>query len=229
MNLPVHPGDVVAVQPAPAPPPDPRKVASAILDGFERHYALFRYCAQRAKTLFENGDWHGLQRLNRDRIEYYDARVRECVSRLERAFRADVLPDTFWQEAKHDYRGLLVDHLQPECAETYFNSVSCRILRREYFHNDFILVRPAVATEYMDNARPAYRAYYPAQEGLRRSLIRMLADYGLAAPFADLPRDVGRIARSAVRTLRCLPNPRRVGGFSVEPDSQIQVLATLFF
>lgn len=222
-------GDVNVVETPPAAPPPPASVAEAILAGFDRHYSLFRYCAQRAKTLFENGDWHGLQRLNRDRIEYYDARVRECVSQLERAFQAETLPDTFWQQTKHEYRGLLVEHQQPECAETFFNSVSCRILRREYFHNDFIFVRPAVATEYMDDARPAYRAYYPARNGLRSSLIRMLADYGLAAPYNDLPRDVGRIARAAVRALRRLPSPRRVGGFRVEPDSQIQVLATLFF
>lgn len=228
MSLLVHPGDVVAVQPAPAPPPDPHKVAQAILAGFERHYALFRYCAQRAKTLFENGDWHGMQRLNRDRIEYYDARVRECQSRLERVFRAGTLPDAFWQQAKQEYLKLLTDHLQPECAETFFNSVSCRILRREYFKNDFIFVRPAVAADYMDSSKPSYRSYYPATAGLAASITRMLADFGLAAPYNDLPRDVRRIIRAAIDELQTRTWPR-IGGFKVEPDCQIQVLTTLFF
>ncbi|WP_371820280.1 bifunctional isocitrate dehydrogenase kinase/phosphatase [Verticiella alkaliphila] len=228
MMLEAYPGDTLTVQPATASAPAPNDVAQAILAGFERHYALFRYCAQRAKTLFENGDWHGIQRLNRDRIEYYDARVRECVARLERMFHAGGLPDTFWQQAKQEYLPLLADHLQPECAETFFNSVSCKILQREYFNNDFIFVRPAVAAEFLDSARPSYRSYYPATDGLRRSLTRMLADYGLAAPYEDLPRDVRRIVAAAVRDLRQRPS-RRIGGFRVDPDCQIHVLSTLFF
>ena len=38
----------------------------AILDGFSRHYALFRYNAQQAKTRYEAGDWHGIRRLARE-------------------------------------------------------------------------------------------------------------------------------------------------------------------
>lgn len=228
MKLQVIPGDFSTIEPLPAPRPEPRMVAAAILQGFERHYALFRYCAQRAKTLFENGDWHGIQRLNRDRIEYYDARVRECISRLDRVFRAGTLPDTFWQQVKQDYLILLTDHLQPECAETFFNSVSCRVLRREYYNNDFMFVRPAVAADYMDSSKPSYRSYYPATGGLQRSLTRMLADFGLAAPYVDLPQDVRRIVRSAIRALKRRAAPR-IGGFKVEPDCQIQVLTTLFF
>ncbi|MCK9510761.1 MAG: bifunctional isocitrate dehydrogenase kinase/phosphatase [Pigmentiphaga sp.] len=227
MSLPVF-GDVAHVQPAPATGVSPDGVARMILHGFERHYALFRYCAQRAKTLFENGDWHGIQRLNRDRIEYYDTRVRECVAQLERHYQPMRLGDAFWQAVKQHYLGLLGDHLQPECAETFFNSVCCRILRREYFHNDFIFVRPAVASEFLEGARPAYRCYYPATEGLRRSLTRLLADFGLAAPYADLPRDVGRLIRAAIAGLR-RQAPQRIGGFHIEPDCQVQVLATLFF
>ncbi|GAA5236606.1 bifunctional isocitrate dehydrogenase kinase/phosphatase [Verticiella sediminum] len=228
MNLPVTSGDVRTVAPPPPAAPDPRRIAEAILAGFDRHYALFRYCAQRAKTLFENGDWRGIQRLNRDRIEYYDARVRECVARLERAFHAGALPDRVWQQVKQEYLPLLADHLQPECAETFFNSVSCKILRREYFNNDFIFVRPAVAADFLDSARPSYRAYYPRGLGLRRAVTQMLADFGLAAPYEDLPRDVRRLIAAGLREMRLHASPR-IGGFQIEPDLQIQVLSTLFF
>ena len=73
-----------------------------------------------------------------------------------------------WQQVKLHYIGLLIDHHQPECAETFFNSVTTKILHRSYFHNDFIFVRPAVSTEYIENDEPAalptYRAYYPTQD-----------------------------------------------------------------
>lgn len=227
--MPLHTlGDVARVHPAPGSGPAPRAVAQTILHGFDRHYALFRYCAQRAKTLFENGDWHGIQRLNRDRIEYYDTRVRECVGELERHYQAGHLDDNFWQAVRQEYVTLLGDHLQPECAETFFNSVCCRILQREYFHNDFIFVRPAVASEYLDGAQASYRSYYPASTGLRRSIISLLADFGLAAPYANLPLDVRALIRAAVHQLKHL-HADGSHRFRLEPDCQLQVLNTLFF
>jgi len=219
----------------------PVAVAQLILAGFDRHYSLFRYGAQRAKALFESGSWRDIQQLSRERIEYYDSRVRECSSMLNAALKGsqttpqDTAPArelndeqlAFWQEVKAEYIGLLSGHKQPECAETFFNSVSCRILHRDYFHNDFLFVRPAVATEYIDGTRPSYRVYYPISEGLEASVLRMVADFGLASPFADLPADARKLARMAIRQLRSVI-PRETGQ-RLSPDCQIHVLNSLFF
>ena len=220
--------------------PAPTEIAAMILAGFNRHYALFRYGAQRAKALFESGDWHGIAQLSRERIEYYDMRVRECINLVQKALKratqdvavgADTVMQpaerAFWQAIKTEYVQLLADHRQPECAETFFNSVSCRVLHRDYFHNDFLFVRPAVATDYLDSERPVYRSYYPSRDGLRKTLIRMVADFGLATPFEDLPRDARLVARLAVRRLNRLI--ARASGNRVAPDCQLNVLGTLFF
>ena len=48
------------------------------LDGFDKHYRLFREAGQQAKEArFEAGDWQGLQQIQRDRIDFYNERVRE--------------------------------------------------------------------------------------------------------------------------------------------------------
>jgi isocitrate dehydrogenase kinase/phosphatase len=95
-------------------------------------------------------------------------RVKECSKRLEREFKAGEQPMDIWQQIKLHYIGLLVNHHQPELAETFFNSVTTKILHRSYFQNDFIFVRPAVSTEYIENdasdTRPTYRAYYPTRD-----------------------------------------------------------------
>ena len=75
----------------------------------------------------------------------------ECSNRLEREFKAGEQPMDIWQQIKLHYIGLLVNHHQPELAETFFNSVTTKILHRSYFQNDFIFVRPAVSTEYIEN------------------------------------------------------------------------------
>ncbi|OZI33757.1 bifunctional isocitrate dehydrogenase kinase/phosphatase [Bordetella genomosp. 5] len=226
-------GDLLRIEPAAPAPPAPAALARLILDGFDRHYALFRYSAQRAKALFESGDWHGIAQLSRERIEYYDTRVRECARQLEQALAASAAVTgepahtALWQAVKQEYVSLLAGHRQPECAETFYNSVSCRVLHRDYFHNTFLFVRPAVATDYLDSRLPAWRVYYPLADGLRPSLTRLVADFGLALPFADLPRDVRQLARAAIGKLRAqLP---RLGPNRLSADCQIQVLSTLFF
>ncbi len=85
----------------------------------------------------------------------------EAAERLQREFDAAHLPMDVWQQVKLHYIGLLTNHHQPELAETFFNSVTTKILHRSYFHNDFIFVRPAVSTEYIENDEPAAAADLP--------------------------------------------------------------------
>jgi isocitrate dehydrogenase kinase/phosphatase len=101
-------------------------IAQALIDGFDKHYRLFRNVSGNAKQRFEEADWQGQHRCIRERIQYYDDRVRECVERLHNEFHADSLDDNTWQQAKLLYIGLLVNHQQPELAETFFNSVTTK-------------------------------------------------------------------------------------------------------
>ena len=94
----------------------PYDMAQALLEGFDRHYRLFRAESARAKHRFETQDWVGQQRAQRERIEFYDLRVREAVTRLEREFKASQQTHETWQQVKLHFIGLLVDHHQPELA-----------------------------------------------------------------------------------------------------------------
>jgi isocitrate dehydrogenase kinase/phosphatase len=199
-------------------------IAQALLGGFDRHYQLFRATSREAKARFERGDWAGQQRAQALRIEFYDTRVAEAVQLLEQRFAASTLAMDVWQQVKLHYIGLLTNHHQPELAETFFNSVCTRILHHAYFHNDFIFVRPAISTEYIENdapgALPTYRAYYPAEGRLRETVKRVITNFQLNGEFVDLDRDVDR-ALAAV--LQRLGEVRRRANF------QLQVLSSLFY
>jgi isocitrate dehydrogenase kinase/phosphatase len=199
-------------------------IAKAMMDGFNRHYQLFRTESARAKHRFETADWHGQQRAQRERIEFYDLRVTECSRRLEREFKAGEQPMDIWQQIKLHYIGLLVNHHQPELAETFFNSVTTKILHRSYFQNDFIFVRPAVSTEYIENdeseKRPTYRAYYPTRDTMRDELVRMVSDFDLQRPFDNLEHYCGLVQEAMMS---------RLGDAKLRANFQIQVLTGLFF
>jgi isocitrate dehydrogenase kinase/phosphatase len=85
-------------------------IAKAMIDGFNRHDPLFRSESARAKHRFETADWHGQQRAQRERIEFYDLRVREASTRLEREFKAVEQPMEVWHQVKPHYIGLLIGH-----------------------------------------------------------------------------------------------------------------------
>ena len=199
-------------------------IAQALVEGFNRHYRLFRQTSAEAKQRFEAADWHGQQRAQRERIEYYDRRVAEAVERLESEFGASRLSTGVWQQIKLHYIGLLTDHMQPELAETFFNSVTTKILHRSYFRNDILFVRPALSTEYIENLEPAeqptYRSYYPTRSTLRETVRQIVEHFGLTLPFVDLDNDVSHILEAVLE---------RLGDGRLKTNFQIQVLSSLFY
>jgi isocitrate dehydrogenase kinase/phosphatase len=199
-------------------------IAQAMMDGFNRHYQLFRQESAKAKQRFENQDWHGQQRAQRERIEFYDLRVKECSARLESEFEAGKQSPDIWQQVKLHYIGLLVDHFQPELAETFFNSVTTKILDRSYFQNEFIFVRPAVSTEYIESdepdAQPTYQAWYPNADNLAETIMLVVKHFNLSCPFVNLERD----AADVLRNVRL-----RLDQTKLRANFQIQVLNNLFY
>jgi isocitrate dehydrogenase kinase/phosphatase len=198
-----------------------QEIAQALIEGFDKHYRLFRESSAGAKLRFEAGDWAAVQDAVRERIQFYDDRVKETVERLHGELRAESLDHGTWQQAKLLYMGLLTNHKQPELAETFFNSVSCKILHRTYFNNDFIFFRPAISTEYIESDPPTYRSYYPNWEGLRDIFRQIVLDFGWQRPFEDIERDIGYALAATERYLGGWPQ--------AEANLQIQVLHTAFY
>ena len=202
-----------------------RGIARMLREGFDRHYALFRECARAAKRHFEAGNWLAIQHVARDRIDFYDRRVQETADSIERESELAGLDgaggDALWEQVKLHYIGLLIDHKQPECAETFFNSVSVKTLHRAYFHNRFIFVRPTISTEHIDADPPSYRSYYPLQQGLRHALIDIVLDFGFERRFADFRR------RPAPRARGVSPAPPAAVPARVQPPDPGAVVAVL--
>jgi isocitrate dehydrogenase kinase/phosphatase len=196
-------------------------IARVIIDGFDKHYRLFRETSQAARRHFEQSTWKEAQAEARQRIAFYDQRVQECVQTLEDEYAQDELTDTVWREVKLHYIGMLTEHRQPELAETFFNSVCCSILHRTYFNNDFIFVWPTISTEYIEprESVPAYRVYYPAKDGMRNALRRMVTNFQFAGEFADLEHDLAMVETR----LHALP-----GNEKQEANYQLQVLSSPF-
>jgi isocitrate dehydrogenase kinase/phosphatase len=198
------------------------QIALAMIQGFNKHYTLFRQTCREAKTRFEHGDWLGVHKAVKERIRFYDDRVDECVERLRNEFDAATIDYATWQQIKLLYIGLLLNHKQPELAETFFNSVTTKILHRNYFHNDFIFVRPTISTENLEgDDSQTYRSYYAKEDGLRGAVRKIVGDFDWHRPFANLDLDVDYVYAAVHSFLNGMP--RR------EVNFQIQVLGSAFY
>ncbi|QRN41672.1 MAG: bifunctional isocitrate dehydrogenase kinase/phosphatase [Neisseriaceae bacterium] len=176
-------------------------IADTILSGFNRHYTLFRSISAKAKELFEAGEWLEIQKLVANRIRMYDDRVLECVAKLKKDFAANVLNEKMWKGTKLAYIVLLINHKQPELAETFFNSVSNKILGKNYFNNKLIFLKPAISTEYIESETGTFNTFYPKNE-LRQILADVLNYFDWKIPFADIEQDIENVLGAAKNFLK---------------------------
>jgi isocitrate dehydrogenase kinase/phosphatase len=196
-------------------------VAQVILDGFNKHYQLFREFSREGKICFERADWAHTAKVSKQRIHGYEERVSETVYYLHRNFPEAGLEYELWPKIKIAFIGKLMGHLQSECAETFYNSVACRVLHRDYYNSEYIFWRPAISTEHLEGSKPTYRSYYPGMDGLRRCLLEILNSFDLSNPYENLRRDTRYLERALLE--------RRPAGWKAEANYQIQVLDNLFF
>jgi isocitrate dehydrogenase kinase/phosphatase len=198
-----------------------QQIAERILAGFDRHYALFRQITAGARQRFERADWQAAQGASRERIEYYDQRVVETVAALRADLNDRSLDEGLLIEVKMTYVGLLHDHCQPELAESFYNSVFCRLFHRRYYNNRNIFVRPAVSTEHMDLERPAHRCFYPGRDGFRKIVSELLTGFDFTLPFEDPRRDLSNVLRTVREHFHAQDSRRQ--------NLQLQVLNAPFF
>ena len=161
-----------------------------------------------------------MRALARKRIQMYDLRVDEAVAELRERF-PQAGDESLWPTIKLAYIGLIHEHQQPECAETFYNSVACAVLHRRHYHNEFIFWRPAVATDHLEGDTPSYACRYPLVDGLKKTLRDIATSFDLANKWENPGRDLLNVVR-ALR--RHFPRPAKA-----HPDLQVQVLRSLFF
>ena len=174
-------------------------IANTILKGFNRHFRLFQKITSGAKARFETADWKGVQTASADRISYYERRVSEVVDHFRGASGIVELDESLWQEVKRRYVDLLMFHPQAELAETFYNSVFCKLFDRRYFNNDNIFVETTLAETIPVPKESVYRSYFPGVDGLRNTIRKILSEFGFSLPFIDMDRDILLIVKAFSR------------------------------
>ena len=196
-------------------------LAELILAGFNRHYRIFTVYNKKAAHYFARSQFHEAYQASIEQIDLYDARVNECMEAVKTSFRINKLDEKLWQDTKLAYIRLLYDHLQPELAESFFNSVSCRLFNRRYYNNNYIFFNTAVNTKDIQTSYPDYRSYYPTENDYEQTIRQLLTEIPVKLPYEDLVRDT-RLLTEAIRNYET-----KFSGINL--FFQIHILTPLFY
>lgn len=200
-------------------------IAHTIYQGYEKHYRLFREITSSGKKFFENGDINAEKKAIKTRINFYDIRIQENIEEIKQKYSNLVDQLEIWPKVKLFYLSQLMDCLRPELAETFFNSVLCRILDRDYFHNKYIFRRPLVSLDYLEGELPSYSNYYPQSSSFRKILKKILIAPNWQISYQNINQDIAKIILVIANSIGAGKNqwPK------IESNCHIKVLNSPFY
>ncbi|HEJ9413870.1 TPA: bifunctional isocitrate dehydrogenase kinase/phosphatase [Proteus mirabilis] len=171
-------------------------VAQTILQGFDAQYGRFLEITSGAQYRFEQADWHGIQLAMKERIRLYDNHVGLVVEQL-RCIRHDIDKESaFLQKVKARYTQLLPNYPRFEIAESFFNSVYCRLFHhRELNKKNLFVFSSQPAYRFAQAPRPLSRSFV-IQNDLPALLQDILSRLPLRLPWQNKSRDIQFICQT---------------------------------
>ena len=178
-----------------------RRVARTILNGYESYFAEYQNVTLGAKRRFEKADWRGVHEASKERIDLYKNMIGR-VSRLVGEVTSRDLADLgLWCDAREAYGQLIAGHTNYEIAETFFNSIYCRVHDHSAIHDQYAFVTSSQPTDL--RPLPDYSIYvrYDMHDGLVSLVADVLDDFAFTVPWENRRRDVVNIVERLEREL----------------------------
>jgi isocitrate dehydrogenase kinase/phosphatase len=193
-------------------------IAAAALKGFEAFRKRFAASTARAQDRFRKADWKGMQIDAARRLDIYQQSLDEVVRDLGAHLPEGDAPRMLWREAKSEYAAFAAATADPDLAETFFNSLSRRMLHTDGIDPSVEFVRSQAPPLAPLRPHKDYREY--RLDGTAPEIIfnEVLQDAHLASTLADPAVDAWRIARN----LEC-------GDIKMALPARLEMLTTVFY
>jgi len=168
-------------------------IAQTILQGFDAQYGRFLEITAGAQQRFEQADWLAVQQAMKARIHLYDHHVGLVVEQLRCITAGEDYDADFLLRIKAIYTDLLPDYPRFEIAESFFNSVYCRLFDHQSLTPQRLFIFSSQpACRFRSVPRPLAKEF-SAVKGWQPMLHRLLSDLPLRLPWQNLSRDIGCI------------------------------------
>ncbi|PHM31166.1 bifunctional isocitrate dehydrogenase kinase/phosphatase [Xenorhabdus innexi] len=170
-------------------------IAQTILQGFDAQYGRFLEVTSGAQQRFEQADWHAVQQAMKKRINLYDHHVGLVVEQLKCIRGSRLYDQEYIAKIKAVYTRLLPDYPRFEIAESFFNSVYCRLFQhRNLKQENLFIFSSQPPRRFRHIPRPLSRDFFPDAD-LETMLRAILKDLPLRLKWEDLGRDISYITQ----------------------------------
>ncbi|EFE8358715.1 bifunctional isocitrate dehydrogenase kinase/phosphatase [Escherichia coli] len=194
-------------------------IAQTILQGFDAQYGRFLEVTSGAQQRFEQADWHAVQQAMKNRIHLYDHHVGLVVEQLRCITNGQSTDAAFLLRVKEHYTRLLPDYPRFEIAESFFNSVYCRLFdHRSLTPERLFIFSSQPERRFRTIPRPLAKDFHP-DHGWESLLMRVISDLPLRLRWQNKSRDIHYIVRHLTETL----------GTDNLAESHLQVVNELFY
>jgi len=192
-------------------------LAVLIRDTFDGYCDEFLRVTCRARIRFERRDWVGEQGRHRDalkRLDLYEETLDKVKIRIARVLGPRIQDRAVWTAAKAKYASLFSRRHDVELAETFFNSVTRKILETVGLDREvefFYLEREPVVVKSAD---PVYRSYVNT-DGTEEVIRKVLTDLKFKVPFEDIERDISLVSNEIDLYLWPIVGPGRADSIDI--------------
>ncbi len=193
-------------------------IAAVALGGFADYRERFAALTQRAPIHFRRADWHGMRRDAAKRLDVYQECLDRSVDDLNVTLPAASNTRALWRRAKTRFEEQAAATADPDLAETYFNSISRRVLKTTGIDPEVEFVRSRGPVQAPLRPDVDCRTYTLDGRSPATLFLDVLRDADLHSALADPAGDAQRIARSLTRKVTGLPD-----------DARLTMLATIFY
>ena len=203
------------------------RAARTVAERFESCNRRFDLITERARERFERRDWHGMLADMGERLELHSLEVDRLITDLRGTLGERILDEGLWKDLKRDYARLVSSWRNRELAETFFNSVSRRVLSTAGINpaTEFDADESSIGPDAEDPPI-VERHVFPGDT--RAAIVRILEACRFRTPFEDLERDARTVADAIDAHVAATPGAGRIEAFEmIRPMFYRQKLAYL--
>ncbi|MEH6578763.1 MAG: bifunctional isocitrate dehydrogenase kinase/phosphatase [Amphritea sp.] len=167
----------------------PHLIAESILAGFILYRERFQQITAYAQLNFEKADWQAVQGSAAERIDLYEEMALQVTQHIREEVDERLLDHNLWMTAKTCYGQLALQRTDVELAETFYNSIYCRLMDHLQITEQHMFIRSMIENHQIISGDEIYSSY-EMQNGLVKMLSRMLDDFSFNIPWENKRRDI---------------------------------------
>ena len=195
--------------------PCPQTIAEAVLARFKDYRERFEQITAQAESYFEQAQWSAMQSAGAERIDLYERNSQHAADAIIAQQGEAVYDPQLWHEAKAVYQRLISVRSDIELAETFYNSLYCKVFEHRQLDDAHMFIRSSLEKEcQIQSAVPIYRVY-TLERGVVRMLNELLEDFRFQVPWENKRRDICNLVRYIRKHLSAGVDLRRVDSIEV--------------